>query len=39
MADILMLGRGDRQSCSAADGLEEAWTLWKDLPNEEPEQQ
>ncbi|OWK17857.1 hypothetical protein Celaphus_00009186 [Cervus elaphus hippelaphus] len=39
VADILMLGRGDRQGCSVADGLEEARTLWKDLPNEEPEQQ
>lgn len=39
MADILMLGRGYRQSHSAADGLEEAWTLWKDFANKEPEQQ
>ena len=39
MADILVLGRGYRQSHSVADVLEEARTLWKDFTNKEREQQ
>lgn len=34
-----MLGRGGRQGCSESDGSEEAWTLWKDSLDKEPEQQ